>query len=307
MSPVKIHGNFWKCRNGANTNFHDSVYHQRHHLTIGKYHISGFHIRYWAPRIVLTFWGVGFVGSGLYLLKKSIETEGFTSHQNPGSGGDINKQTWEMVDHNGRTITKDLFLGKYTLIYFGFSFCPDVCPVEMKKMAQIADILEKRRLLDTTILKQSNDAANKTTKVDDKNNENSENKNETHNTIDNGKEGTVIPIFVSVDFKRDSPNVIKQYLLQYSDKIYGLCGNQKQLEHFARVMKTYFSKPPALEEDYILEHSTYMYFTGKDGQFMQLTRTDDSAEVLANKVALWIAEDTGTMKKYMEKTRQFFI
>ena len=235
-------------------------------IFIGGSRVNRSFLRYYIPRIVLGIWFGGFIIGGLYNLKKSIETDGFTKSFTPGEGGNINLHSWEMLDHNGNLVKKEDFMGKYTLIYFGFTFCPDVCPIEMKKLGDIADILDKRGLLNQ-----------------------------------------VIPIFVSVDYKRDSPKVIKTYMEQYSDKLYGLCGSKEQLTHFARVMKTYFSNPPDLEEDYILEHSTYMYFTGKDGNFKNLTNTEDGPQVLANKVAQWIADDNGTYYKYKEKLTQLFI
>ena len=116
----------------------------------------------------------------------------------------MGKEDWTMVDHTGRTVSKQDFVGKYTLMYFGFTFCPDgmtvlcavcvcgmtvlcamclVCPIEMKKMAGIADILEERGMIDQ-----------------------------------------VVPVFVSVDYRRDSPAVVKKYINEYSDKLLGLCG-----------------------------------------------------------------------------------
>lgn len=185
----------------------------------------------------------------------------YTLHK--GEGAEIAKEDWTMIDTDGQKFCRDDTLGKYMLIYFGFTFCPDVCPVEMDKLAKIADILESRGIgLDV-----------------------------------------VQPTFVSVDYRRDTPEMIRNYIKGFTHgddkKILGLC-----VEHFARVMKTYFSDPPALEEDYILEHSTYMYFTGLDGSFRNLTNTEDGAEVLANKVALWVAEDKGKFAKMKEKVKQ---
>jgi cytochrome oxidase Cu insertion factor (SCO1/SenC/PrrC family) len=40
-----------------------------------------------------------------------------------------------MVNHKGETVTEKSFLGQYTLIFFGFTFCPDVCPTELQVMA----------------------------------------------------------------------------------------------------------------------------------------------------------------------------
>jgi cytochrome oxidase Cu insertion factor (SCO1/SenC/PrrC family) len=40
-----------------------------------------------------------------------------------------------MTDHTGQRVTEKLFDGQYSLIYFGYTFCPDVCPTELQDMA----------------------------------------------------------------------------------------------------------------------------------------------------------------------------
>jgi cytochrome oxidase Cu insertion factor (SCO1/SenC/PrrC family) len=46
-----------------------------------------------------------------------------------------------MVDHKGRTVTEKDFAGKYMLVFFGFTFCPDICPTELQVMTAALDQL----------------------------------------------------------------------------------------------------------------------------------------------------------------------
>ena len=46
---------------------------------------------------------------------------------------------FEMTNHLGEPVTQDTFKGRHTLIYFGYTFCPDVCPTELQTMALALD------------------------------------------------------------------------------------------------------------------------------------------------------------------------
>lgn len=46
-----------------------------------------------------------------------------------------------LVDHTGATVTERDFAGRYLLVYFGYSFCPDVCPTDLQVLAQAIDHL----------------------------------------------------------------------------------------------------------------------------------------------------------------------
>lgn len=48
---------------------------------------------------------------------------------------------FELVDHHGNPVTDKTFRGQYLLIYFGYGYCPDVCPTELANMAAALDDL----------------------------------------------------------------------------------------------------------------------------------------------------------------------
>ncbi|KAI0440775.1 SCO1/SenC-domain-containing protein [Xylaria telfairii] len=58
----------------------------------------------------------------------------------PKVGGDF-----KLVDHEGRPFSSADLKGRYSLVYFGFTHCPDICPEELDKMAQMFDLVEAQK------------------------------------------------------------------------------------------------------------------------------------------------------------------
>ncbi|KAH6630404.1 SCO1/SenC-domain-containing protein [Chaetomium sp. MPI-SDFR-AT-0129] len=52
---------------------------------------------------------------------------------------------FSLIDQNGKTVTDGDLKGRYSLVYFGFTHCPDICPEELDKMARMIDLVEAQR------------------------------------------------------------------------------------------------------------------------------------------------------------------
>jgi cytochrome oxidase Cu insertion factor (SCO1/SenC/PrrC family) len=63
----------------------------------------------------------------LNLTNKSLKIAG-----KPALGG-----PWVLVDQDGVPKTDASYRGKFCLLYFGFTYCPDICPSELVKIGQI--------------------------------------------------------------------------------------------------------------------------------------------------------------------------
>jgi cytochrome oxidase Cu insertion factor (SCO1/SenC/PrrC family) len=110
-------------------------------------------------------------------------------------------------------------------VYFGFTHCPDICPDELDKMAEIID-----RVKEAT-----------------------------------KGENIFLPVFITCDPARDTPQVLREYLREFHPDIIGLTGTYEQVKHVCKQYRVYFSTPKDVTpgEDYLVDHSIYFYLMGK--------------------------------------------
>jgi protein SCO1/2 len=86
------------------------------------------------------------------------------------------------------------------------------------------------------------------------------------------KADQVAPVFISVDPRRDTPNVIKDYLAHFDKRIVGLTGTAQEVKKAADAYKIYFSinkHSKTGEDDYQVDHSTIVYMMDKNGQYVR--------------------------------------
>jgi protein SCO1/2 len=90
----------------------------------------------WPTLGLLVAVGAGIVGFYNFQRgRKHVEASArVDSYGKPMLGG-----PWSLVDASGRPVTSGDFEGRYVLLYFGFTFCPDICPNELVKMSRVVD------------------------------------------------------------------------------------------------------------------------------------------------------------------------
>jgi protein SCO1/2 len=59
---------------------------------------------------------------------------------NQGSAGLIGG-SFSLTDHTGKSVTEKDFKGKYQLIYFGYTYCPEICPMSLQSVADAMELL----------------------------------------------------------------------------------------------------------------------------------------------------------------------
>jgi len=76
------------------------------------------------------------LGGSLLWLRPAPESLGPSLPVGVAIGG-----PFSLVDETGAAVTEASFRGRHMLVFFGFTYCPDVCPTELAKVAATLDLL----------------------------------------------------------------------------------------------------------------------------------------------------------------------
>ncbi len=96
----------------------------------------------------------------------------------------------------------------------------------------------------------------------------------------------VTPILVSVDPERDTPEVMKDYVSSFHERMVGLTGTPEQIAAAAKAYRVYYQKVqlPGSSLDYSVDHSGFIYLMGRDGKYLAHFRHNSTPEEIAKKL-----------------------
>jgi protein SCO1/2 len=145
-----------------------------------------------------------------------------------------------LVDQDGKPRRWADFDGRYRIVYFGYTFCPDVCPLDLQKIMAGYRLLEKTRP---------------------------------------GLAARIQPVFISVDPARDTPAVLKRYVSAFHPRLIGLTGTPAQIERVKTDFAVIAGKEgdQNANKDYLVSHSRTPYLFGPKGEPIALVPVDDPA------------------------------
>ena len=133
----------------------------------------------------------------------------------------------DLVDQNNTPQTVENFIGQPLLLFFGFTYCPDVCPTTLSIIAAARDDL---------------DAAGVNT-------------------------DPLRIVFVTVDPIRDTPEQMREYLSLFDIEVTGLTGTMANVTGLLKQFGIYAKKIDQSEGDYLFDHSAAVFLYRADGRF----------------------------------------
>lgn len=142
------------------------------------------------------------------------------------------------------------FEGKWRIVYFGFTYCPDICPTDVQRLSQGLAQFEKAN-------------------------------------PDLGAQ--VQPIFITIDPARDTPEVVGEFIANFHPRLIGLTGTEEQIAEVAMKFGVSYSRGPEKADGaYDVGHTNYTYLFAPDGSPVATLPTDLGAEAVAAELARWV-------------------
>lgn len=154
-----------------------------------------------------------------------------------------------LSDKAGKPVRYSDFAGRYRIVYFGFTFCPDVCPLDVQRLMQGYALFAKS---EPDLAKQ------------------------------------VQPIFITIDPQRDDSAVVGEFAAAFSPRLLGLTGTEEQVAAAAKAFKVFRSKGEISPGGgYLMDHSNIAFLMDRDGKPLAMLPVDKGPQAVADEIAKW--------------------
>ncbi|HSG35227.1 MAG TPA: SCO family protein [Sphingomonadaceae bacterium] len=154
-----------------------------------------------------------------------------------------------LTDTQGKQVSWSDFAGKYRVVYFGYAYCPDVCPLDVQRIMKGYSLFKER---------------------------------EPELAVQ------VQPIFISVDPQRDTPAVMAEFLSNFPGGMIGLTGPVEQVNAAAKAFGVWVQREEPNEEGgYLVNHTNITYLMGREGEPIAVLPVDEGPEAIAAELERW--------------------
>lgn len=152
-------------------------------------------------------------------------------------------RAFDLRAHTGQRLTNTDLDGRYRLMYFGYTSCPDKCPLDLAKMTLALGLLEK----------------------------------------DGVALDLIQPLFVTIDPERDDEAAMADTVSLYHPKIVGLTGTADEIASVAKTFGIYYRKIEDTDlEGYLMDHLVAIFLYDREGRYLKIFTPDQSARVIAS-------------------------
>lgn len=155
---------------------------------------------------------------------------------------------FSLTDQNGRVTTDRDFAGKYRIMYFGYTFCPDICPLDVQNISAAVKIVEKEQP---------------------------------------GLGARIVPVFVTIDPARDNPAALRQFTAAFHPRLVGLTGSPDQIARVAKEYGVYYARGQGSAGGYLMDHSRAAYLMAPDGKPLALLSQEGPPRKIADEIERW--------------------
>ena len=186
-------------------------------------------------------------GLGVWLWTQPPSSSAIVSSETRTSGTALIGGPFTLTDHRGERRSEADFQGRYMLIFFGYTYCPDICPTTLTTVSQGLDILAE------------SEAA---------------------------KAAAVTPVFVSIDPARDTPSALADYMSHFHPAMVALTGSEEEVAVAAKAYRIFYQKVVQEDaSDYLMDHSSIVYLMAPDGSYVSHFTHASTAEEIAEGLA----------------------